>query len=155
MANQKTTEFILNKWNITDLTKSNIPEYLNTEAKLKFLEKFPNNNLTLEQTIEFLRYQTTGEDWQNFDILIDYYDLKFDKNGMIVFTEEFPFDSRIKKEALFIWWLLKIVNQNALVSRYNQYLTFDLQSKLEESIISATVNMKIDICFSFKNVHRS
>jgi hypothetical protein len=59
---------------------------------------------------------------------------------MIIFTEEFPFDNRIKKEALGIWYIFNIINTDELLSHFN-YFEYNLQKYLEYSNLPVNENM--------------
>lgn len=79
-----------------DKDNNYVPYNLKTEAKLNMLDKF-DDKLTEADFVKFLRYQTMGADYINYDYIIRYYNLKTDDNDTIIFTEEFSFDNKIKK----------------------------------------------------------
>jgi hypothetical protein len=135
------------------ITISSIIEYapnnLKTTAKLCYLKNLVNDQLNGEDFIKFLKYQTHGGDYVNFDYIIKYYKLELDKNGMIIFTKDFPFDKSINKEALIIWWLLNLLKKNTILVDNGIYLLHTLQNKLETNILRSNENMRYDLCFKY------
>lgn len=141
--NFKTTKTI-DKQELYDI----LPNNFKTDAKIAIFKKL-DNNVTEKAFIKFLRKQTIGADYISFDYLVRYYKLEMDKNYMPIFTNKFQFDKSIKKEALFIWSILKNIETNVHLSRFDtHYLNVDLQAKLESEDMSDLRKMKYDLHFT-------
>jgi hypothetical protein len=106
-------------------------------------------NITESSFVDFLRFQTQGKDWKNYIYLIKYFNLKKDDNRMIIFTEEFPFDNRIKKEALFIWHIFECIQNNETLGKHinTSVMMYDLQTKFDLDFLPSQKNKRFDIVF--------
>lgn len=112
------------------------------------------DNVTELTFVNFLRYQhksTTGVDYPSYYYLIKYFNLKIEL-GMIVFTDEFPFDKRIKKEALGIWYILNIIETDPTLSIYTKYLQYVCQKQVECDLLSLQYCIKPDLWFNIIDV---
>lgn len=126
----------------TGLTQLNQFFYLTTINEIL-------DNITEINFVEFLRYQTSGYDHENYYYLDKYFKFAYDKNEMIIFTNEFSFNNRIKKEALFIYWILRLIKTRPLFKKYMpRYLSHSLQKTLEYNNLPLNENMRPDICFN-------
>ena len=131
---------------------SKMPQYLkSTDAKKRILNKW-TNKVTEKDFIELLMKQTGGIDYANLDYLIIKYDLTVDKNYMIKFTDEFPFNNKIKKEALFIWGILNAIKNDKLLSKYISSKDLVLQNKYETNVIQDKYKFKYDALLMNMNI---
>lgn len=116
-----------------------------TTKKVAYLSTLPED-ITEVMFVKFLRIQTLGADYINYDYLLHYYNIQVDTNYMPIFTETFSFDRQIKKEALFIWSIKRnIENDKHLINFNNLYMELVLQDKLETNDISEIRKMSFDM----------
>jgi hypothetical protein len=139
---QKSKSKTMNKQDMIDI----MPKNLTTKAKIKKLTEF-SDEMSEKEFIKFLRMQTDGSDYVNFDYIIRYYGLKTDQNNMIIFTRKFKFDNRIKKEALFIWGILNSIKNDPILGKFRHYITKDLQTKFTVNLLNNNTGSKFDLCF--------
>lgn len=126
--------------------KTFLPINLKTKGKKEHLDKL-NNEIDEQTFIDFLMYQTHGGDYRNFEYLIYYYKLMLNpQTHMIMFTNEFEYIS-IKKEALYSWWVINILEKHPMYSKYmDSLMTFSTQKRLEKGVINGKENYKYDGC---------
>lgn len=128
-----------------------LPEFSKTEAKLKVIDKMPTM-LSNANVVTYFKKQTMGKDFINFKFLIKELGLSKDRSGMIVFSRSLK-HINVKKEALFIWWIMDFVNNHPFLRRYRGNVIFD--AKLQESfdsIISGKRSKKFDLVFTNFNI---
>ena len=125
-----------------------LPKYLNKPGttKAKIVEHWPEN-VTETDFLKLITTQTEGAEYHSFDYFVMKYDLKFDDNKMIVFTDEFPFDRKIKKEALFIWGILNSINHHKHLGNFIKEILYGLQISYESEHVNANRRMKYDLGF--------
>src|SRR6476661_848844 len=125
-----------------------IPAYLNkpNTTKYKLISKW-NKNVSQKEFEDVIMTLTTGSDYPSFDYMVIKYDLKIDNNNMIIFTEEFPFNNKIKKEPLFIWSILNSIKNHPLLCNFLDKLKPKLQSNCESDLIASNHKMEYDIHF--------
>jgi hypothetical protein len=128
-----------------------MPKNLLMPPKLKLLTTY-KDEITERQFVKLLRLQTDGSDYVNFDYIIDYYKLETDQNDMIIFTEKFKFDNRIKKEALFIWGILNTIKRDKILGKFQDYIIKDLQTKFTINLLNGNSGYKFDLCFKSLNI---
>lgn len=132
------------KININDLI-INLPANLKTPAKLKFLKTF-GKEITQEQFVQLLMYQTTGADFMNIVYIAKYYKLDYDTNKMLLWTEACPYVS-LKQEAINNWHIWHTLSTHAMFSKYMTLCEFKLQNRLEYSIFPTRENFRDDLHF--------
>jgi hypothetical protein len=137
----------INKSKIID----KLPKHLKRVAKETKLNKY-GNEMTENDFVEFLKFQTRGDDYVNYEYLIKYYNLKMDDNDMIVFTEQFQFDNNIKKEALFVWGILNSIKNDEFLSKYQHIIKKDLQTKFTVNLLNNKMGVEFDLCFKDLNI---
>lgn len=129
-----------------------IPNNLKTAKKLELLDDYRDSSMNEEEFVGLLRCQTIGADYINFDYIVEYYGLETDDNDMIIFTHEFPFDSEINKEALFIWGILNMVKNDIFLSVYMDKIEEELQTKFTIGLLNNKYGPKFDLCFKNLNM---
>jgi hypothetical protein len=140
-----------NTTNYKELSKD-FPHNLKTEAKIKFAKKNFEENITEEDFVELLCHNTYSADFVNLYYLIKYFQLEKDDNGMIIFNDVFSYGS-IKQEALFIWWIVDMVYNHPMFSKYtNKLLSFSLEKRLEINILPTNDNFRYDQIFNNLNL---
>jgi hypothetical protein len=135
------------------------PINLKTKGKKEYLDELGNeiDELTF---VNFLMYQTHGSDYINFEYLIYYYKLNQDLNNMIIFTNKFLYTD-VKKEPLYIWWILNILEEHPMYSKYMKTLMkISPQKRLEVGVLCTRENYKydasldeLDIAFECNETH--
>lgn len=127
--------------------------YLKTESiENQEIYNYRYNNITEINFVNLLRYQTHPEDYINFYYLTTYFDLKFDKNQMIIFTDEFPLNNKIRKESLIIYWIIRFIKNHNFFKYYaDNHLWFMFKKKLELNIFP-DINTKCDLLFNNINL---
>jgi hypothetical protein len=143
----KTKPKTMNKKDIEKI----MPKNLLMPPKLKLLTTY-KDEITERQFVKLLRLQTDGSDYVNFGYIIDYYKLETDKNDMIIFTDKFPFNNRIKKEALFIWGILNTIKRDKILGKFQNYIIKDLQTKFTINLLNGHSGYKFDLCFKSLNI---
>lgn len=128
---------------------SKIPDNLKTPAKLAMFNTF-GENITQLQFIRLLMYQTTGADLINIVYVARYYNLKYDNNQMLIWTEECPYTS-FKQETVNNWYIWHVLNTHAMFSKYSTLCEFKLQARLECNIFAPKENFRDDLYFP--NLH--
>lgn len=130
-----------------------LPAYLNKPGTTKAIqiEKW-KKDVTEEQFIKLLKTQTEGAEYHSFEYFILKYNLKTDDNDMIIFTDEFPFDRSIKKEALFIWGILNALKNHQHFGEFYDYLLTNLQISYESYFIDKNNRMRYDMGFPNLNI---
>lgn len=128
-----------------------LPEYLNkpTTTKADFVARL-GDEIYEEDFVKLLMMQTLGRDYPSFEYLISKYNLDIDNNYMIKFTKEFPFDRKIKKEALFIWGIINALNNHELLGPYINL--YDLQASYETDAVTRKDKKKYDMEFTDLNI---
>jgi hypothetical protein len=123
-----------------------------TEYIPNFISK--NKNITEIEFVKFLRTQKESSDYAIFDYLVRYYELEYDSNNNPIFTDEFPFDKNIKKEAFSIWCTDRMVRNHPDFKCFDpNYFVFTLQDKSNEYIhTDNTRKIKIDMFYSKLNI---
>lgn len=128
-----------------------LPRYLNKSdtTKSKIIELW-NDEVTEVEFINLLNTQTEGYEYLSFEYYILKHNLKFDSNHMIIFTNEFPFNNKVKKEALFIWGIINALRNHELIGPYIDL--FNLQSTYETNFIESHRRKKFDMEFPYLNI---
>lgn len=103
------------------------------------------DNITYNTFKDFVRYQISGEDWKGFYFLIKCFNLTMTQFNMIRFTDEFPMDKRIKLEALGIWWVRNIIDNNQLLKKHMHDILYELQAKIECNNLKLSGDMLMDL----------
>jgi len=106
--------------------------------------------ITETEFVKFLKDHTTsGSDYANFDYFVKFHKLELDNNGMIMFKKEFPFDNKIKKEALFIWCILNAIKNDQHLKRFinKVMISIEFQAQLTSDLFPYKHNVRYDICF--------
>src|SRR6476620_6966566 len=130
-----------------------LPHYLNKPNTTKAnIVKNWKEDVTRKDFEELIYTMTSGYDYPSFDYLIIKHDLKLDSNNMIIFTKEFPFNNKIKKEALFIWNILYNIKVHPLLCNFLDIIIHDLQIKCESHLIKDKKKMKYDLAFPKLNI---
>ena len=125
---------------------------MQTEKKVEYFDTMPDD-ISEDVFVKYLRVQTLGADFVNYDYLIRYYGIVLDDNLMPIFTEEFPFDNKIKKEALFVWNIRRSIKMDKHLRNFNQdYFEIKLQSKIESDDISELKKMSFDMHFNLLDI---
>lgn len=139
--------FMNNDFIKKEILLEDLPNYLNKKGttKANFIAKLPNE-VTEAMFIELLMMQTEGYEYPTFEYFILKYKLKFDDNHMIIFTDQFPFDKRIKKEALFIWGILNYIRNDPFLGQFKNLIEFECQTKIGSNYVLAKSKM-YDLCF--------
>ena len=127
-----------------------LPDYLKTEAKVSFLNNIKNKNLTKQNIVSFLKKQTMGKDCMNFDILLEYLDIKTNEYDFPKFNDKLKF-AEVKKEALFIWWIINILRSHEFIKKYWHLFKGELQKSLDHKI-AGNNNKKYDIFLSLVKI---
>jgi len=125
----------------TDLLNK-LPYYLKDGKNNKKIINKWGKNVTQVEFEELILTQTCGKKYPNFDYLVIKYDLELDKNHMIVFTKEFPFTKKIKKESLFIWGIFSALKNHPFIGKFYNKLEHRLQSSHESDNIIDNRNKK-------------
>lgn len=123
-----------------------LPEFLNTSGKLSYIRTKMPANIKHSHFVKFLKNQTMGKDFVSFNYLIKALNLKVDKYDMIVFNDRLNI-SNVRKEALFIWWVLRILHNNMFIKNYNKYLVCELQKTLDEGVMGRNAK-RYDLYFN-------
>jgi len=132
---------------------SKLPKYLTKPNTTKYnIVKKWKTYVTEKEFINLLMSQTTGADYPSFYYSILKYDLKLDNNNMIIFTKEFPFNNRIKKEALFTWNILYNLKHHSIIGNFIDFINCGLQFKCETHMIEDKRKLKYDIAFTNLNI---
>lgn len=134
-----------------DPKNKNIPKRLKSKAKQLFLQKF-GNKMSKNDVDKFLRYQTVGKDADNYIYLTKSYQMDFDKNFAPVFTNAFPFDNDVKKEAFFIFAILNFIKNDPIIGKYYEYIIHNLQTKFALEFLPDAENQRYDLCFPDLNI---
>lgn len=123
-------EIIVGVFNKQELLPD-LPNYLNKlgTTKAKEIASWPNI-ITEEIFYNLLRMQTEGCEYYTFEYYILKFNLQTDSNHMIIFTEEFPFDGKIKKEALFIWGIFNYIKHHPILKHFLHYISYIFQEKI-------------------------
>ena len=90
--------------------------------------------------------QTEGCEYYTFEYYIMKFNLKTDINQMIIFTEKFPFDNKIKKEALFIWGIFNYIKHHPILKNFLHYIIYTFQERVGLGSCD-TKNKEYDVCF--------
>lgn len=124
-----------------------LPRYLNKPGttKASYIASL-SDEVSEDDFVDLLKIQTLGMDYPSFDYLVLKYDLEFDNNHMIIFTDEFKFDNKIKKEALFIWGILNALSNHELLWPYISI--YDLQASYETEDVHNSRKKRYDMEFS-------
>jgi|SRR6476661_5234046 len=130
-----------------------LPKYLTKSNTVKYkMIKDWRSEVTEKEFIKLLMTQTTGADYPNFYYFILKYDLKLDSNNMIVFNDNFHFDNKIKKEALFNWSILDLLRKDDLIKEFYEFMNFELQFNCESQDVEKTRQLKYDMMFKNLNI---
>ena len=125
---------------------------MQTAKKVEYFNTMPED-ITEKEFVQYLRVQTLGADFVNYDYLVRYYNIELDDNLMPIFTEEFQFDNKIKKEALFVWNILVNIKKDKHLRNLGQeYFKLDLQSKIESDEITELRKMSFDMHFTLLDI---
>lgn len=126
---------------------SKLPKYLNKPktTKSKKITNWPDI-ITEKIFYKLLRMQTEGCEYYTFEYYIMKFQLKTDTNQMIIFTEKFPFDSKIKKEALFIWGIFNYIKHHPILKNFLHYIIYTFQERVGLGSCD-TKNKEYDVCF--------
>jgi len=132
---------------------SKLPKYLNkpNTTKAEMIKKW-KTDVTKKEFENLINTQTVGADYPSFYYYMLKYDLKLDDNNMIIFTDEFPFDKKIKKEALFIWNILYNLKTHPLLGKFYEKITHGLQFKHETSFVDGKRKFEYDLVFTNLNI---
>lgn len=124
-----------------------LPKYLNKPktTKSKKITNWPDI-ITEKIFYKLLRMQTEGCEYYTFEYYIMKFQLKTDTNQMIIFTEKFPFDSKIKKEALFIWGIFNYIKHHPILKNFLHYIIYTFQERVGLGSCD-TKNKEYDVCF--------
>jgi hypothetical protein len=108
-----------------------LPAYLNKPRtkKASYIKTWPNE-ITEQMFYNLLQMQTEGCEFHTFEYYILKHGLQTDNNNMIIFTKEFPFDNKIKKEALFIWGIFNYIKHHPILKNFLQYMTYTFQERI-------------------------
>lgn len=130
-----------------------LPVGLNTVAKKNYLRAF-GESITKQKYLKFLKNMTHGSDYISFDYLIKHYKLQVNPDTqMIQFNDKLSYKN-ICEEALYMWWLFRIIKQDAFIGKYfnQEHLHIIRQSKIESDILPANSNFKFDFGFANLNI---
>jgi hypothetical protein len=131
--------------------KTIMPLNLKTKTKLDLFRTF-GDNVTEVQFVQLLMRQTTGADLINMVYIIKYYNLQFDSNGMIIWTDECPYVN-FKQEVINNWYIWHTLTTHNMFGKYmEKLLVFKLQSRLESSLFPTNENMKNDLYFTNRSL---
>jgi hypothetical protein len=124
-----------------------LPKYLNKPktTKSKKITNWPDI-ITEKIFYKLLRMQTEGCEYYTFEYYIMKFHLKTDMNQMIIFTEKFPFDNKIKKEALFIWGIFNYITHHPILKKFLHYIIYTFQERVGLGSCD-TKNKEYDVCF--------
>ena len=81
------------------VVKSLLPYELLQGARLAAFNKL-KNNITEAEFVQFLQLETHGGDHVSYDYKIQYYNLKFDNNDMIIFTNRLNYKDCLEATAV-------------------------------------------------------
>lgn len=131
------------------VTKDLLIEYFSEKKinKILWTWKKKNINIGLEHFEFFMRCETRGIDFRNYEYFINKYELERDNNGTIIFTEDFPFDLRIKKEALIIDTILYRIKIHPVLGLFLDKIKYMLQYKFRRSQVIKAGTKLYDIAF--------
>lgn len=143
--NEQVEEIVVGIFNKQELLPD-LPNYLNKPGttKAKKIISWPNI-ITEEIFYNLLRIQTEGCEYYTFEYYILKFNLQTDSNHMIIFTEEFPFDGKIKKEALFIWGIFNYIKHHPILKHFLHYMSYTFQERIGLDPHDAR-NKEYDVC---------
>lgn len=126
--------------------------YVSSKERLAKFNKLPEK-IYLADFVTFLHIQTAGRDYMAFDFLIRHYNVPLDKNYMPIFKDGFHFDRTVKKEAVFIYSILKTISKHSDFKQFNpSYFNFKLQDTVLEEICLPDGRRRYKMDLSFINL---
>lgn len=120
-----------------------LPKNLLTKSKLKFLDTL-GNNISEQEFVQLLKYQTLGADYININYLLNYYNTCVDANQMPIFTKYFTYRC-LKPQALYTYVILNSFKTHPVFKHYNDKLIQFLEKKLEIGVFPSDQNFKYDM----------
>lgn len=115
-----------------------IPASIYHGVRAQRLDNYKDEDVTPDFVIKILRQQTMGRDFVSYIIFIEKFQLKFTKDLMIIFTDQFKptfqnYDKNadLKQEPFIIDWILRILSTHEIIKDYKKYYTAKLQEPIE------------------------
>ncbi|MGL5936573.1 MAG: hypothetical protein ACRCZI_13245, partial [Cetobacterium sp.] len=99
-----------------------------------------------------LRDQTRGIDFSFYYYFIKQYNLSRDNNGMIIFNDDFDFNTSTKKESLFIDAILAAIKKHDLLKNFLHLIEYEFQFSFKRSSSILAGKKYYDLAFPKLNI---
>lgn len=136
-------EYKINNFYNKEKLINKLPNNLKTKAKLKFLDTL-GDNISEQEFVQLLKYQTQGADNININYLIKYHNTACDSNNMPIFNKDFTYRC-LKPQALYTYIIINSFRSHPVFSSYNDKLIQFLEKKLERGVFASNENFRYDL----------